>query len=164
MNFGKNVKVFAFNCRVIMRGTFLQRHTIAFPYQKNLRKRLYFEISCPCLYVGVLRKEYKILSKTMYWHPKSVLYIVMGLLCDVIALPTLSAEIIDLPVEKCLVPWLLSERGIHRQEIYCCTPNFSNLVSLDIWTGFYEDENLMKLLFRPCTFQISCPWISEGNY
>ena len=37
-----------------------------FRTQKNLRKRLYFEISCPCLHVGVLRKEYKILSKTMY--------------------------------------------------------------------------------------------------
>jgi len=66
MNFGKNVKVFAFNCRVIMRGIFYKVTQSPFRTQKNLRKRLYFEISCPCLYVGVLRKEYKILSKTMY--------------------------------------------------------------------------------------------------
>ena len=27
------------------------------------------------------------------------------------------------------------------------TVNFCNFESLDIWTGFYEDENLMKVLF-----------------
>ena len=33
-----------------------------------------------------------------------------GFLYDAITLSTLSAEIFDIPVEKCLVPWLLSER------------------------------------------------------
>ena len=113
MNFWKNVKVFPFNCRVIMRGL-IYKGTQSLFSTKYLRKRLYFAISCPCLYVGVLRKEYKILSKTMYWHPKSVLYIVRGLLYDAITLPTLSAEIFDLLVEKCPLPWLLSERVIHR--------------------------------------------------
>ncbi len=37
--------------------TFLQRHTITFLTAKYLRKRLYFAISCPCLYVGILRKK-----------------------------------------------------------------------------------------------------------
>ena len=64
MNFWKNVKVFSFNCRVIMRGPFYKGTQSLFWPQKYLRKRLYFAISCPCLYVGVLRKKsIKLLAK-----------------------------------------------------------------------------------------------------
>ena len=99
INFWKNVKVFPFNCRVIIRGLFYKAHN-HFWLKKYLRKRLYFAISGPCLYVGVLKK-YKTFSKTIYWHLKSVLYIVRGLLYDAITLPTFNAKIFDLPVEKC---------------------------------------------------------------
>ena len=60
------------------------------------------------IWKGFKKKSIKLLAKPRTDSKKCLLYS-RRLLYDAVTLPKFSAIIIDLPVEKCLLPWILSE-------------------------------------------------------
>ena len=66
MNFWKNVKVFPSNCRVIMRGLFINACNHFFD-RKNIFANVYILQSRVLVYMeGLKEKKYKTFSKTVY--------------------------------------------------------------------------------------------------